>query len=183
MELLPDKEGPVPVPTPKAARYETGERLKAALGRFGKMQKELAEHLHCSANNIAMVCNGHRRLTTDRAREICEWLPGLRTDYLLCRDEYMTEGDYLRSRMIDEVFSEGWREAEAMELLLRQQGYTFQYDEEKTGPVCYVCREGEGIPLMKCSAEEIERLEQEIGDYAAFRLARMIERSKEHGKD
>lgn len=77
----------------KSDRTDTpGERLKAARKHAGITQQELADRVHIVKNHVSLIERGGRRLTEEMAAKSAEVL-GVRSSWLLCQDEYMTEAD------------------------------------------------------------------------------------------
>lgn len=96
-------------------RKEPGRRLKRVLKAHEVKQKELAEYLGCNARYMSLIVCGRRRLTPDIAFKVCDFLPGVRAEYLLCRDNFMTEDEYIGSvldamldKEITDAFVAGW---------------------------------------------------------------------------
>lgn len=165
--------------TDESVPLKSGLRLKAALKRFGIKQKTIAKQLNYQENSISMICRGDRNLSPANAEKICEVIPGLRVEYLLCMDDYMTENEYFEALKEIEAFNEGFNEPDIVRLLLKKYGYTFDMDPTEEGTDCYICRNG--MPIARCSMNEADRFEQDICDFALLWAQRLIERSEKLG--
>lgn len=71
---------------------KTGERVRTCIYENFKNQSEFARVTGFSTANIACICNGQRKLTTDNARAFAK-LFGVRMEYLLGEDDFKTEED------------------------------------------------------------------------------------------
>ncbi len=71
---------------------KTGERVRTCIYENFKNQAEFARVTGFSSANIACICNGQRKLTTDNARAFAK-LFGVRMEYLLGEDDFKTEED------------------------------------------------------------------------------------------
>ena len=67
-----------------------GRRIKVAIGRTGKSQKDFAlDDLHTSQQHLSGIVTGKHNLTRDNAERIAA-AAGVRVEWLLCDDDFMT---------------------------------------------------------------------------------------------
>lgn len=73
---------------------ECGERLKILLIERGMTQKALAARFGYEPQHISNIVRGNRRLTEDFADRLTrEVFPDVRSEWLLCRDDFKTEAE------------------------------------------------------------------------------------------
>ena len=70
---------------------ECGRRLKSLLQKRGIKQCNFADELHIDPKHLSAIISGKRRLTPDNAQAIADMLPPVRSEWLLCKDDYETE--------------------------------------------------------------------------------------------
>lgn len=70
------------------------ENVKKLIENEKITQKELADRIHMTQQNISRIVQMKQPLTEETARLIVEAFPGYRISWLLGYDDYMTESDY-----------------------------------------------------------------------------------------
>lgn len=79
---------------PVEVNQECGQRLKLLLKERNITQKDLAVRLGYEPQHISNIVRGNRRLTGDIADRITsEIFPDVRSDWLLCRDNFKTQAE------------------------------------------------------------------------------------------
>lgn len=73
---------------------KSGDRVRTCIYENFKNQAEFARITGFSTANIACICTGQRKLTTDNARKFAK-LFGVRMEYLLGEDDFKTEEDLM----------------------------------------------------------------------------------------
>lgn len=73
-------------------KQKIGQRVKDCIKEHYKTQAEFSRVTGISAVQVANICSGRRRLTTDNARKFAKMF-GVRMEYLLCEDDFKTEED------------------------------------------------------------------------------------------
>lgn len=68
---------------------ECGKRLKECRMAVGLSQKEFAELVNYSVQQICYIENGKRALSAEAATVFAEKLGGIRPEYLLCKDNFL----------------------------------------------------------------------------------------------
>lgn len=134
---------------------ECGKRLKQWLEESGHTAQELAKAIYYTPQHLSSVITGRKRMTPDLAEKIAYWARAkqaaahkndvglilyrdmaVRAEWLLCKDDYMTQED------IDAVDEEKVGEAEkadaSLASLLREgfeaMGYSLRFDEYVEAP-------------------------------------------------
>ena len=77
-----------------------GIRLRECREEAGLTQKQLADEIHTTYQNISNIERGVRRLTADNARAAANVL-GIRMEYLLCEDDFKDYDEYNKSIVED----------------------------------------------------------------------------------
>ena len=77
----------------KTDGIKPASRLREVLRRYGLKQKDFARMVGYTQHEISMVCCGRRGVSSKLAMRACKRLPGLRIEYLLGMDGYMTNDD------------------------------------------------------------------------------------------
>jgi len=72
---------------------EYSRRLRLLLETRKTNFQELSKLLYVSANYLSLIACGKRKLSPEIAKRIAEIFPGIRPQWLLCLDDYMTEED------------------------------------------------------------------------------------------
>lgn len=75
---------------------EYSKRLRKLLETRKTNFQELSQLLFISPNYLSLIACGKRKLTPDMAKRIADVFPGIRPQWLLCLDDYMTEDDRTR---------------------------------------------------------------------------------------
>lgn len=79
---------------PVEVNQECGQRLKLLLKERNITQKDLAARLGYEPQHISNIVRGNRRLNGDIADRITrEIFPGVRPEWLLCRDDFKTQAE------------------------------------------------------------------------------------------
>lgn len=72
---------------------EYSKRLRKLIKTKNTNFQELSKLLYVSANYLSLIACGKRKMSPEMAKRIAEVLPGIRPQWLLCLDDYMTEDD------------------------------------------------------------------------------------------
>ena len=71
------------------------ERLKILIKREGLKQKQFADRINLSAEHVSLIINNKEGLSNIRAAEIIRQFPTYRLDWLLGKDDLMTNEDVM----------------------------------------------------------------------------------------
>lgn len=171
----------------KELKAETAKRLKLVLRETGRTQKQLAEEIGRSAQTINGICQGTAPLTERTAEAINALHPDYSVEWLIGKAEYPNQ----RTQNLA-VYQKAQEEADllsvAFDALCKLNGYTYTATApaqvkangrvEVTELVTAI-REGftvsDGRRSGHLSFDELHDLKNEICDFAAFKLGRVVE--------
>lgn len=158
---------------------ECGKRLKECRMAAGLSQKEFAELVNYSVQQICYIEKGKRALTEEAAAVFADKL-GVRANYLLCIDDVLIDDD--KTKELTSIYIKTILLSEFSELA----GYEFhsipESKEESTG----INAEGLPTPLSKgsvlkagnnyfyCSNEILNELTNDVLNYAAMRIEKWL---------
>lgn len=167
----------MPVSNKKSNNFP-GERVSWLRKRHNWTQEQLADALHVEPNYISMIETGKRKLPVKRAKEIALLFPPLRYQYLLCEDDYETDGDLLDA-LIDGHRERYEKRISALRILASMRGFGISLDSSG-----YVIGPSEGYEDIyrierdgkKIYAPYTEIMEwiEDISDYAELKMNRLL---------
>ena len=154
--------------------FEQGRRLQKCLDRMGMSQAQLARKLsdkpngHMWPQTIGYVIRGERNIPGYRIDEFASVL-GVRREYLLLQDDYMTFGD-----MFFDKHNKGTEIYTASFNLLSALGYRFGgtplEKAHNEPPVRYIVVTPPGGGRFQIKQEDFNRIIDDVSDYARFRM-------------
>lgn len=96
------------------------ERVKALIKREGITQKDLADRIFQTPENVSRILNRKTALTEETAQDIIKAFPEYRVEWLLGYEKFVINSD--KSNEIREVFAEALEKLDSVrECLLRLQ--------------------------------------------------------------
>ena len=162
-----------------------GERVREVLKEHGVTQELASKWLGYSDYRIvSMICRGARSLTYQKARILTEHFPEVRIEYLMGEDDFKTEeeqAEYFRKQgeRVQIAFEEFFRKVvdragycfefkhlELDDFLNCEEQYIFSKDGVITG-LSYFDKDGD---------IGIQSFWDDVIDYAAFRLSKIIQK-------
>lgn len=163
------------VKTDESLAKERGTRVKAAIIRTGKMQKDFAlDVLHVSPQHLSFIVTGKHNLTKDNAERIAV-ATGVRVEWLLCEDDFMT---------VDEIEKAAKEAQEKIEW----DAYTYSskvlaigraFDKAVFQKLEFEA-EHTGITIPE---EKRLMLRKEVQDYAEYLINKLIKEVQQNGSD
>lgn len=151
------------------------------LKRRGITQREFAERVGVSTTAVSEWKNGHTRVSTYNARQICAAFPEYSIDFVQGRSPYRNDAEQIANEAyVNKVLEErhaypvdmtGWATYEFM----RANGYAMlPCGDLGTGRKAYkVCKDGAVVVL---TAAQLSALEAETCAYVGMRLSQIFER-------
>lgn len=149
---------------------EVGKRVKSVRDYARKTQSELAEMLDFSDNYISMIERGGRSLSREAAQTIAEKC-GVREEYLLCVDPYMTRAQY--EAATEAQYEGGFNNF--LELIAKRCSFSPLERESLFDPLVLLDEAGNAVTV---SADEIDALQRDIIDFSAAWLTRIVNRNR-----
>ena len=144
-----------------------GRRVKIAIGRTGKNQKDFAlEVLHTSQQHLSCIVTGKHNLTRDNAERIAT-AADVRVEWLWCEDDFMTTEE------IEETVRKSQEKAE-------WSAFDFS---SKVLAVNYALDFEAGCASVTISSEKRLLLKKEVQDYADYLIRKLIEEALKNGSD
>lgn len=160
---------------------ECGKRLKECRMAAGLSQKEFAELVNYSAQQICYIENGKRALSEEAATNFAKKLGRIRPEYLLCKDNIPFEDDKK-----DMSFSIFFKES-LMKLLLRYVNYelyefidTEKESSEKNSAVSFLNLRNKSVlrtpnnDFYSCQDDIMEELAEDVINYATMRIEKWL---------
>ena len=152
-----------------------GRRVKIAIGRTGKNQKDFAlEVLHTSQQHLSGIVTGKHNLTRDNAERIAA-AAGVRVEWLLCDDDFMTTEE------IEETARKAQEKAEWSAFDFSSKVLAVNYALE-TATFQKLDFEA-ACASVTISAEKRLLLRTEVQDYADYLIKKLIEEALKNGSD
>ena len=142
---------------PKEIDYSRSMNINAILKREGLKQRELADKIGMSPENLNRIIKLRRPLTEATAETIHAYFPKYRVDWIMGRDRYMTEEDRITSK----------------ENQIRNDAPITVLDTALLS-VCH--REGIDVPELK-NIPELTLLVSQLQDYAEMLMRNYIHRT------
>ena len=154
------------------------DRLKTLIDASGITQKQLADRIYQSQQNISRIIQKRQPLTEETARLIISAFPDFRIEWLLGYDDIMKKQDLIPTKYEKMRIEKDTLERSLFELIrlsdfsinLRSiENLVDLHDFLKK--YCTITRDGKTITF---SVEDLNRFENEICDYIEFRLLHMM---------
>lgn len=156
---------------------DAGKRVKEAREYAQLTRTGLAERCFLSQSLISSVENGSRRLTDGVAREISKAC-GVRLEYILGMDDFMTEDQLLEHRKAEvgnllkqREMAETWYDS-FVYAVANQIDHDFSVDSE--GRYSFTRYDGRTVIIQEA---DYKNMREEFFDFAAFTLERLIQRN------
>lgn len=156
-------------------------KLLHDLKRQGVTQREFAERVGVSTTAVSEWKNGHTRVSTYNARQICEAFPEYSIDFVQGRtpyrnDEEQGEAQAYEAALFEDCESYNLEQIRrAMADLMYVNGYAVHASADPgTGRQAYkVCKGGAAVVL---TSAQLSALEAETCAYVGMRLSQIFER-------
>ena len=143
-----------------------GRRVKIAIGRTGKNQKDFAlEVLHTSQQHLSCIVTGKHNLTRDNAERIAT-AADVRVEWLWCEDDFMTTEE------IEAEWSAFDFSSKVLAVNYALETATFQKLDFEAG-----------CASVTISSEKRLLLKKEVQDYADYLIRKLIEEALKNGSD
>lgn len=152
-----------------------GRRIKVAIGRTGKSQKDFAlDDLHTSKQHLSGIVTGKHNLTRDNAERIAA-AAGVRVEWLLCDDDFMTTEE------IEETARKAQEKAEwsAFDLSSKILALDNAFEKATFQKLDFEA----ACASVTISAEKRLLLRTEVQDYADYLIKKLIEEALKNGSD
>ena len=148
-----------------------GRRVKIAIGRTGKNQKDFAlEVLHTSQQHLSCIVTGKHNLTRDNAERIAT-AADVRVEWLWCEDDFMTTEEIEETARKAQEKAE-WSAFDLSSKILALDKATFQKLDFEAA-----------CASVTISAEKRLLLRTEVQDYADYLIKKLIEEALKNGSD
>ena len=152
-----------------------GRRVKIAIGRTGKNQKDFAlEVLHTSQQHLSCIVTGKHNLTRDNAERIAT-AADVRVEWLWCEDDFMTTEE------IEETVRKAQEKAEWSAFDFSSKVLAVNYALE-TATFQKLDFEA-GCASVTISSEKRLLLKKEVQDYADYLIRKLIEEALKNGSE
>lgn len=152
-----------------------GIRVKVAIGRTGKKQKDFAlDVLHTSPQHLSCIVTGKHNLTRDNAERIAT-AAGVRVEWLWCEDDFMTTEE------IEETARKAQEKAEWNAFDISSKILAVNYALEKA--TFQKLNFEAACASVTVSTEKRLLLRTEVQDYADYLIKKLIEEAKTNGSD
>lgn len=154
------------------------ERVKTLLNHAGITQKDLADRIFMTQQNISRIVQKKQPLTEETARLIIQSFPEYRIEWLLGYDDIMLKKDLIPTKY-NKLRTEKDTLEKSILSLIRLSDFQIDLKSIENAEdlhnflkkYCTITRDGKSITF---SVEDLNAFENEICDYIEFRLLHMM---------
>ena len=159
------------------------ERVKTLIDREGISQKDLADRIFQTQQNVSRILNLKTALTEETAHDIISAFPEYRIEWLLGFDDAMTDIEWADNvqEMKDRVADSMWgiiekslnKEGKSLKFVHRS-GQHVDSSERLRADCYYSVVDREGNELNRLTALEMVQFEQKIQEYCDFMTGKYL---------